>query len=194
VDRVQDGVERITFAAGIPALEVVQERDRAIDELAILLEKSPEHVVKTVRTLVEDHSRLLKELESMKKNAASVEAERLLKESRKVGRTRLITCKRTEGTEDEAIMLADLLAKSDERIVSIIVLVKETVRVIVSAGRKAVASGIDAGKIARELAPIVGGSGGGKSYFGQGGGADVKKADRVLTKARETVAKMVRSR
>jgi len=194
VDRVQDGVERITFAAGTPALEFVQERDRAIDELAALLEKSPEQVVKTVRGLVEDHRRLLKELELMKKAAASVEAEKMLREAKMVGRVRLISCKRTEGTEEEAIMLADLLAKSDEYAVSIIVLAKETVRVIVSAGRKAVASGIDAGKIAGELAPIVGGSGGGKPYFGQGGGTDVAKADKVLTMAKKIVAKMVRSR
>jgi len=194
VDRVQDGVERITFAAGVPALELVQERDRAIDELAVLLEKTPEQVVKTVRALAEDRDRLLKELEAMRKNAASVEAERMLREAKKVGRIRLITCKRTEGTEDEVIMLADLLAKRDEYAVSVIVLAKETARVIVSAGRKAVASGVDAGRIARELAPIVGGSGGGKPYFGQGGGADVKKVDRALTKAKDIVAKMARSR
>ncbi len=194
VDRVQDGVERITFAAGTPALEVVQERDRAIDELAALLEKTPEQVVKTVRGLVEDHGRLLKELELMKKAATSVEAEKMMREAKTVGGMRLITCKRVEGTEEDAIMLADLLAKSNEYAVSIIVLAKETVRVIVSAGRKAVASGVDAGKIARELAPIVGGSGGGKPYFGQGGGTEVGKADKVLTMAKKIVAKMVRSR
>lgn len=194
VDRVQDGVERITFAAGMPALEAVQEKDRAIDELAALLEKTPEQVVKTVQALVEDHSRLLKESELMKKTAASVEAERMIKEAKVVRGTRLITCKRTEGTEDDAIMLADLLAKSDERAVSIIVLVKDTVRVIVSAGKKAVASGVNAGKIAKDLAPIVGGSGGGKPYFGQGGGTDVAKADKALTMAKEIVAKMAKSR
>lgn len=192
VDRVQDGVERITFAAGMPALETVQEKDRAIDDLATLLEKTPDQVVKAVQGLLQDHRRLLKELELMKKAATSIEAEKMIKEAKKIGGVRLITCKRTEGTEDEAIMLADLLAKSDEHAVSIIVLVKETVRVIVSAGKRAIASGINAGKIAEELAHIVGGSGGGKPYFGQGGGANVRKADKVLAMAKKIVAKMAR--
>ena len=194
VDRVQDGVERITFATGISALEAVQERDRAIEKLATLLEKTPEQVVKAAQILVQDHRSLLKELEAMKKVASHAEAEKMLRKARKVGRTRLVTCKKSEGTEDDAIMLADLLAKSDENVVSVIVLAKETARVIVSAGRKAVASGVDAGKIARELATIVGGSGGGKPYFGQGGGTNVGSADRALKMAQKIVAKMVRSR
>lgn len=194
VDRVQDGVERITFAAGVPALETVQGGDRLIEELATLLQKTPEQVVKTVQDLVEDHRRLLKELEAMKKVATGVEAEKMLREAKKVGKTRLIACKRAEGTEDDAIMLADLLAKRDESAVSIIVLAKETARVVVSAGKKAVASGVDAGKIAKELAAVVGGSGGGKPYFGQGGGADVAKVDKVLAMAEKIIARMARSR
>jgi alanyl-tRNA synthetase len=192
VDRVQDGVERVTFAAGVPALEFVQERDRAVNELATLLEKTPEQVVKAVRALVEDRARIAKELEAVKKDLANIEAEKLLREAETVGAVRLVTCKRTYGTEEDAIMLADLLAKKDEHTVSVMVLAKEAARVIVSAGREAVANGIDAGKIAMELAPIVGGSGGGKPYFGQGGGTDVAKVDVALLKAKEIVSKIAK--
>jgi len=194
VERVQDGVERIMFAAGIPALETSQEKDRTLDELATLLEKPSDQIVRTVRELVEDRHRLSKQLEQLTKNAMSVEAERLLKTARKVGTVHLVACKRSEGSEEEAIVLADLLAKRDEYVVSVIVVVKATVRVIVSAGKKAILSGIDAGKIAKELAAIVGGSGGGRPYFGQGGGTNLKEADRMLSAVEELLSEMTQSK
>jgi len=194
VERVQDGVERITFAAGLPALELTQEKDRAIDELAGIVEKPADQIVRTVRELTDDHHRLRKELEEVRKETASVEAQRLLKEARRVGPVRLIVCSKTEGTEEEIIMLADSLAKGDEQAVAVILLVKERVRVIVSAGKKAIESGIDAGKIAKELATIVGGSGGGRPYFGQGGGTDVGKTGKALEVIERLVSGMVRSK
>jgi len=194
VERVQDGVERITFAAGIPALETSQGKDRTLDELAVLLEKPSDQIVRTVRELVDDRHRLSKQLGQLTEDAMAVEAERLLKTARKVGAVQLVTCKRTEGSEEEAIVLADLLAKKDEHTVSVIVVVKETARVIVSAGKKAIESGIDAGKVAKELAPILGGSGGGKPYFGQGGGTNLKEAERTLRAAEKVVSNMTQSK
>lgn len=194
VERVQDGVERITFAAGLPALELTQEKDQAIDELAGIVEKPADQIVRTVRELTDDYHRLRKELEEVRKQTASVEAEKLLKEARRVGPVRLIVCSKTEGTEEEIIMLADSLAKGDEQAVAVILLVKERVRVIVSAGKKAIESGIDAGKIAKELATIVGGSGGGRPYFGQGGGTDVGKTGKALEVIERLVSGMVRSK
>jgi len=194
VDRVQDGVERIIFSAGIPALIVTQEKDRTIDELSAMIEKPSDQLVRTVRELIDDHHRLSKELEQVRREAMRSEAERLLRTGRMIANVRLVTCRKPDLSEEEAIILADQLAKRDKSSVSVIVLGKKAARLIVSAGRKAIESGVDAGKVAEELAPIVGGSGGGRPYFGQGGGTDIDKADRMLTIAPKVLDKMIRSK
>jgi alanyl-tRNA synthetase len=194
VDRVQDGVERIIFSAGIPSLAVSQEKDRMIDELSALIEKPSDQLVRTVQELIDNRNRLSKELEQIRKEAMSAEAERLLRTGMMMGNVRLVTCRKPDLTEEEAIILADQLAKRDEYAVSVIVVGTKATRLVVSAGKKAMESGIDAGKLAKELAPIVGGSGGGKPYFGQGGGIDVNSTNKMLNAAPKIVDKMIRSK
>jgi alanyl-tRNA synthetase len=48
---------------------------------------------------------------------------------------------------------------------------------------------IKAGQLVKELAPLVGGKGGGRPDFAEAGGADVSGIDAVLQAAREMTAK-----
>jgi alanyl-tRNA synthetase len=46
---------------------------------------------------------------------------------------------------------------------------------------------VKAGQLVKELAPLVGGGGGGRSDFAEAGGKDPTGIDALLTKARELV-------
>jgi len=59
-----------------------------------------------------------------------------------------------------------------------------TIRVIVYCGQD---SGKKAGDIAREIAGILDGSGGGDAKFAQGGGKDTSKKDEAITKAKSMI-------
>jgi alanyl-tRNA synthetase len=59
-----------------------------------------------------------------------------------------------------------------------------TVRVMVYAGAD---SGINSGQIAKEIASILGGSGGGDAKFAQGGGKDTSKKEQAIAKAKSMI-------
>ena len=51
---------------------------------------------------------------------------------------------------------------------------------------------LDASRVIGELAPLIGGRGGGKRHMAQAGGKDVEKIDTALERAPEIVASLVR--
>ena len=59
-----------------------------------------------------------------------------------------------------------------------------TVRIMVHAGEE---SGVNSGQMAREIASILGGSGGGNTKFAQGGGKDTSKKDEAIAKAKSMI-------
>jgi len=191
VERPQDGVERITFATGPQALKYIQEREAILEKAAQTLDVPVENLDKAAEDLVNKSREMTKVIERFRSQAVSNDAEGLLRRSIKVGKLRLVVTKRTIGDEDELIMLTSKVTESDPLAVAVAALVKENVRLFVSAGREAVEQGVDAGRLAGKLAEVVSGGGGGKPYFGQGGGTDLKKVDEALGTAEEALKRLM---
>ncbi|MDX1596869.1 MAG: DHHA1 domain-containing protein, partial [Nitrosopumilaceae archaeon] len=60
----------------------------------------------------------------------------------------------------------------------------DTIRIIVYCGQE---SGQNAGQISKEIANILGGSGGGDAKFAQGGGKDTSKKDQAIAQAKSMI-------
>jgi alanyl-tRNA synthetase len=62
---------------------------------------------------------------------------------------------------------------------------------VAGVSRELVAQGIDAGDWVREVAPVVGGGGGGKPDMAQAGGKDPSQIGAAVEKARQVLLEMI---
>lgn len=185
-ERVQDGIERILFSTGPHALEEVQKRERILLGVAETLGTSIEHVERVVAESVEKASRLRKERDEYLRLASRYIAKDLLKGAVEFMGWSLIV-ETLEGGVDLAIEVGNSLAQLSEKTIAVLASEKEA-RFIVKVGLEALVKGIHAGRIAGEIAEVVGGGGGGEPHFGQGGGGNPS----LLRERREEIIEILR--
>jgi alanyl-tRNA synthetase len=190
-ERIQDGVERIIFAAGTQALRAFQEQEKKLKGISTAVEAPLEKVEQYVQTLVDEKAKLAKRLEELSEHWAEQEAEHLLRSSKQVGSVKLCQAKYTSGEETEIISLNNKIVEQNPNAVTVLLLVKDSVRIFVGAGKQALGQGVHAGKLAGKLASMVGGGGGGKDYFGQAGGTNIKAVDEVLKNSESALKLML---
>jgi alanyl-tRNA synthetase len=68
----------------------------------------------------------------------------------------------------------------------------KSARIMVMAGKEALEKGVNAHEIMREASAILGGGGGGKPNFAQGGGTQIGKLQEAVKKAREILEKQLK--
>jgi alanyl-tRNA synthetase len=68
----------------------------------------------------------------------------------------------------------------------------KSARLLIMAGATATAKGVNAGSIVKEAAPIMGGGGGGKPNFAQGGGTKPDKLKDAVKAAEEVLKKQLK--
>ncbi len=186
-ERVQDGVERMIFAAGNAALKAIQNRQTILENASSALEAPLEKVDEYARSVVEERDRLGKRLQDIRNQLAAVESKELLTHTEKIGKIKLATALKRSGEEEDVVALSNEVVQADPDVILVVTVVRDSVRIFVAAGKGAIKEGVHAGKIAAELAKIVGGGGGGKEYFGQGGGTRLDKAESVLANTKKIV-------
>jgi len=185
IDRLQDGVERIIFASGLQALKHIQEREMKLFKIAKILDSSLERVDKAAESLMKKFEETKRNLEKLIEATAKIEARKLLNEAFEIQGVKTIILKKTLEDENQILTLINEVSKADPNSVLIAALVKDSAKIFVSVGKKALDKGLNAAELASTLAKIIGGGGGGKPYFGQGGGTKLDKIDEALSIAKK---------
>jgi alanyl-tRNA synthetase len=192
---VAAGVRRIEALTGAGAVAYFQQQRQALDRVLAALNTSPEQGVEIVHRLQADVKRLTREIEQLKMKAAlgggGTGGSAAQDDTRDVKGVKLVA-RRVSGLEKGALRgLSDSLR--DRLGSGIVVLASENdgkVGLIVSV-TKDLTSRIQAGRVVKELAPIVGGGGGGRPDFAEAGGKDPSKIDELIRKAPDVVASLL---
>ena len=186
---VAAGVRRIEGTTGLGVLALMAEKEELIRDTAKELKSpNPAAIVSKAASVQAEIKELRRELESANSQIANAKAEALLSGLKTVGKVRLLAAK-VEMRADQARALSDTVKDKYSDAVAVLAVVNDgKLNIIVAAGADAVKSGAHAGNILREIAPILGGKGGGRPDSAMGGGKDIDKIPEALNKAEEILA------
>ena len=186
-ERVQDGVERLVFASGTHGLRFVQELETKLKKTSELLNVPVENVIEATEKTVAEWRERGKEVDRLKEKVAEYETVKLLENAESIGGVTFIKHSIRQGDVDFLIKIGDIITKKDAHTVIALCTVDKKVNLVVMAGEEAIRLGVNAGKVAYEMARTVGGGGGGRANLGQGGGTAVEKTSEALDVAKDVV-------
>jgi alanyl-tRNA synthetase len=189
--KLQDGVERIIFSAGEPALKRINQQSEALARASELLKTTPEKLPESIKAIVAERDSLEKELEKIHAKTMETHVKQLEKKAITVGTVRLVLTKTAKRRGIDPVEVANRLKESDPNIIAILFEVSERVQVVAAAGDEAVKAGINSGQIVSEASKVLGGGGGGRPFFATGGGSSKDKVDEALKIAEQTVTKQL---
>lgn len=175
-ERIQDGVERLEYAAGEAAIRAMQELEMTLRRAADALRVPPDRLPKAVEKFFEEWKQRGKALERLHESMARAHVEEAVREAR--GGVAVV---RTEIDDGNMVRVAQEVAK---RGVSCIVARPRDGRFVVATGGKR-----DAREVVARMCEILGGKGGGRPEVAQGVGVNVGKLDEALKAGRETLSR-----
>jgi len=199
-ERVQDGVERLTYSVGLPALRAVQASERLLWKVSETLnapieksDKTAEKVVKELKEANTERRKLIKELAEKESTGMTGKS---AEEFEEINGVKLVKRDFKEEIDvNRMVQTANEIIKRDESTVALFYGSDgKNARIMVMAGKKAVEKGANAGEIVREAAAIVDGGGGGKPNFAQGGGTQTSRLQEAIKKAEENLKKQLNIR
>ena len=186
------GVRRIEAVCGDRCVDYIQERDRSLAGAAHLLNATPDALESRVQALIDENKRLQREVEKWKQAAATGGSVDYFSRVQDVDGVKLLA---TEVEGQDAAGLRMVLDKLREKFESGVVVLggnaegKASLCVSVS---KDLVGRVKAGDIVKQLAPIVGGGGGGRPDMAQAGGKNPENLPQAIAKAAEVVGGLLK--
>ncbi|QEC78401.1 alanine--tRNA ligase [Mucilaginibacter ginsenosidivorax] len=185
---VAAGVRRIEAITGVAAEVFITNQSRMVDQLKDLL-KNPKDLPKSIESLLDENSKLKKEIEKAILEKSSGLKNELAQKAEAINGINFIAQKvalpNAEAIKNLAYQLKDIvpnlflvLAADFDGKPSLTVMIAENL---------VKEKGLHAGNIVKELAKEVKGGGGGQPFFATAGGSDVSGLDNVLVKAKSFV-------
>jgi alanyl-tRNA synthetase len=180
------GVRRIEAVAGLEAYQVAREQLQLIRSLAGRINSPVQELEKKVELLLAHQKELEKSLKAAIQRNASQTASWLLTRAQTVNGVPLITQNFPDADADYLQAVADALKGRFQGVVVMGGAAGGAVALLASVSSEFTKQ-IHAGKIIQQIAPVVGGKGGGKPDNARGGGKDAARLDEALAKVKSII-------
>jgi alanyl-tRNA synthetase len=187
---VAAGTRRIEAITGLESLKAFQSEREVVSSLAQSLNARPDDVPAKITALQEEAKRLARELQQAKMKAAmggpgqqddAIDVAGIKLVAREVngvdkGGLRALVDQHRARIKSGVVVLA---APSDGKVTIVVGVTPDLTKKL------------SAGQIVKQIAPIVGGAGGGRADFAEAGGKDLAKIGEMLAAARSVVEKLL---
>jgi len=178
---VASGVRRIEATTGKVSLDIMNNNQQMLFQAAATLKAKPGEIREKAEAAMGEIRKLQQAVEKFKAREAAGETDRLLFGTHEVGGLKVLTATVPDADANRLRQMGDMLRDKAANIVAVLAAVNEDkITFLAVCGKDAVAKGVKAGDIIREVTPICGGKGGGKPDSAMGGGTDVVKLDDAL--------------
>ena len=190
---IASGVRRIEALTGEGAYTYLKKQEEDLQEVAALLKVQPTEVVLKTRKLLETFRLMERQMEQLKSRQAVARGEGLAEQARLIGNVRVLS-KRVDGLEPKELRtLADSIRDAMKSGVIVMGSGNEGRVSLVAMVTRDLTGRFHAGNLLKEIAGMVGGSGGGRPDMAQAGGKNVDRLDEALERVYEIVEKVVSS-
>ena len=186
------GVRRIEALTADNLLAYYKNEEEELLKAAAAAKAQPSELVRKIGQLMDELRALKNENEKLKKELAGNSIGDAASSAVDVSGIKVLAIKADAADVNALRSLSDSL--KDQLGDSVIVLgaaIDGKVTLIASATDSAVKRGVMAGNIIREIAPIVGGKGGGRPNMAQAGGTDISSIEAALAKAVEVAKSQI---
>jgi len=184
------GLRRIEALTGRGAEYMTRERLTTLAQVAEHLQVAPEAASGRVTALLDELEAQRKEIARLRRQIALAGLSALVERVQTVSGVKVLAAQ-VEATSVEMLReMSDWLRdKLGSGVIVLGAVVNDKPAIIAAVTPDLVSKGFDAGKLARQVAQVVGGSGGGRPTLAQAGGKDASKLGDALARVPEWVVK-----
>ena len=188
---IASGIRRIEALTGFGTFVRLEEDENLLEEIAHTLRTPRTELTRAITRLLEQQRHLENELEALKRRTAKSQIGNLVESPATVKGISVVS-RRVEGVD--ASMLRELAENAGTKIGSGVVvlgLASDGKASLVAVVSQDLQKRLHAGRIIKEVAAWVGGSGGGRPDFAQAGGKNAEKLDEALQAVYNIVAEFL---
>jgi len=186
------GVRRIEALTGAGAIEYLQDKKGNLAKISNLVKSTDTDAPDRVNKLLKELKVARKEIDNLKKKAATGNASSVLDKPIDINRTKTIIAEIKGADMNTLRSMCDAARERYDDSVILLISGDGKVSCAAAATQKAVGKGIHCGKLIGQVAGIVGGGGGGRPDMAQAGGKDSSKISEALEKARELIGEVLK--
>jgi len=181
---IGSGLRRIEAVTGDKALKYIKEKENIIKEVSNKLQTIPSEIPVKINQIIDDVNNMKKKIKIIRNKLAHYEVDKLLSKKKEIKGVNIIALKVEAEDNNDLRNWGDLI--KDKIKSGIVVLGTELdngkVALLAMVTDDLVEKGYNAGNIIKDIAPIVGGKGGGTKTMAQAGGSKVDKLSQALEK------------
>ena len=190
---VAAGVRRITALTGFGSLAYLNLNEMAVKSVASILKTNENELEQRAEAVINDNKEMEKMIQSLNAEITKLKSADMFSKPVDIDGLELYVAK-IEGTTPDALrsMGDDLKAKGDNVVALIAGVNGEKANLVAVCGKEAIAKGVKAGDLVREIAKLAGGGGGGRPDSAMAGAKDLSKLDSAIAAVEETVKSLIK--